>query len=55
MSIYDHMEDADESAAPSEELAKLDSVYKSGGEEAARQLMQSQPMEQVAIYQTAAA
>ena len=53
VSIYDHMEGADESAAPSAELAKLDSIFKSGGEEAARQMMQSQPMEQVAIYHTA--
>jgi hypothetical protein len=34
---------------PSSQLAELDQAYKSGGQDAARQLLQSQSMEQVAI------
>ena len=34
---------------PSSQLAELDQAYKSGGQDAARQLLQSQSMEQVYI------
>ena len=37
---------------PSSQLSELDQVYKSGGQDAARQLLQSQSMEQV-YYKTA--
>ena len=47
-SISRHTDDSS-SDAPSSQLLKLDSVYKSGGEEAARQLMENQPMEEVAV------
>ena len=42
-----HLDDDAVEILPSSQLSELDLAYKSGGEEAARKLLQNQPVEQV--------